>query len=81
MDIEPTKFSHSDIDFSGKVRGEVVLQLALPPGRYRAIPYILIEPEDVPYALLSAIGLQVNSLGAGYLQKPMRWEGGWFEIF
>ncbi|MFQ5632354.1 MAG: hypothetical protein ACE5I1_26590, partial [bacterium] len=55
-------------------------QLALPPGSYQAIPYILIEPEDVPLGLLTIIGSQVNGLNAAYLQKPMRRDGGFFEV-
>lgn len=52
---------------------------ALPAGRYRAYPYILVEPKDVPVSLLARIG-QVNTLQSSYLQKPMRWQGGEFVL-
>lgn len=55
-------------------------QYNLPPGTYRAIPYILVEPPDVPRALLNHIGTHVNALRAGYLDKPMRRRGGEFEL-
>lgn len=55
-------------------------QLGLPAGRYQAIPYILVEPEDTPLALLARLGPQLNLLNANYLRKPMRWEGGFFEV-
>lgn len=49
-------------------------------GQYEVIPYLLVEPEGVPQALLCKIGLQVNALDANYLAKTMRRQDGRFEI-
>lgn len=53
---------------------------ALPVGRYEVIPYLLLEPANAPSGLLQKIGGEVNELGQNYLKKPMRRQGGTFEI-
>ena len=55
-------------------------QLGLVPGRYQVVPFILVDPENVPLALLAKLGSRLNQLGNNYLRKPMRWEGGFFEV-
>lgn len=54
--------------------------VSLLPGKYDVIPYILVDPENVPPQLIRKIGQQVNELNANYLQKPMRRDDALFEI-
>jgi hypothetical protein len=55
-------------------------QTPLPPGKYEAIPYLLVNPKGVPFPLLASLGSSVNELSANYLKKPMRRQNGQFEI-
>ncbi len=52
----------------------------LPAGRYEVIPYLWLEPEGTPQALLAHLGAEVNELGESYLKKPMHRQPAIFEI-
>ncbi|MFQ5632252.1 MAG: hypothetical protein ACE5I1_26070 [bacterium] len=47
-------------------------------GEYEIIPYLLVQPEDVPQKMLDKLGRDVDMLATTYLNKPMRREGGRF---
>ncbi|MDZ7267318.1 MAG: carboxypeptidase-like regulatory domain-containing protein [candidate division KSB1 bacterium] len=52
----------------------------LPAGKYEVIPYLWLEPEGTPAALLANLGPAVNELGASYLKKPMQRQAAILEI-
>lgn len=52
----------------------------LPAGKYEVIPYLWLEPEGTPPALLAHLGAEVNELGGNYLKKPMHRQPAIFEI-
>ena len=52
----------------------------LSAGEYEVIPYLWVNPEGVPARLLEIASLPFNGLDANYLNKPMRREGGRFEV-
>lgn len=55
-------------------------EVGLPPGRYEVAPYLWLEPENAPDALLDVIGRENNELNANYFKKPMKRLGGSFEL-
>lgn len=52
-----------------------LLTLPLPPGDYEVVPYILIRHQALPKDLMATLGTNLEELGPGYLQIPMRREG------
>ncbi|MBC8345297.1 MAG: hypothetical protein ISR82_01560 [Candidatus Marinimicrobia bacterium] len=50
--------------------------LNLPKDTYEVIPYIFIEREDIPAALLSAIGFGYNDFSQNFFQFPFKRSGG-----
>lgn len=52
----------------------------LPAGKYEVIPYLWLEPQGTPPALLAHLGAEVNELGGNYLKKPMHRQPAIFEI-
>ena len=52
----------------------------LPSGEYEVIPFIMVNPVNVPNRLLEIANLPFNELGAAYLKKPMRREDGRFRV-
>lgn len=56
-----------------------LLNTPLPPGDYEIIPYVLIRHQTVPSLLLASLG-GVEQLGPGYLNLPMKREGGQFKV-
>lgn len=57
---------------------EVTPRLA--PGTYEVVPYMLIAHENIPSALLQALGPNITRLGPEYLTMPFVRDGGRFEI-
>ncbi|MFQ5752551.1 MAG: hypothetical protein ACE5HI_11190 [bacterium] len=55
-------------------------QALLPAGQYQVVPYLFVNPEDVPGRLLDKLGFSVNSLNRHYFQKPMRRKDGQFVV-
>tara|TARA_B100000683_G_scaffold200578_1_gene193887 strand:+ start:273 stop:1151 length:879 start_codon:yes stop_codon:yes gene_type:complete len=54
---------------------------ALPPGSYEAVPYIIVESNDmVPTHLLEALGSDYNEFSEKYFRYPMYRTGGKFTI-
>ena len=54
---------------------------ALPPGSYEAVPYIIVESNDmVPDHLLKALGADYDEFSEKYFQYPMYRTGGKFTI-
>lgn len=43
----------------------------LEPGEYEIIPYLLIQDQEVPGALIESLGLDVLMLGESYINLPM----------
>ncbi len=54
--------------------------LPLPPGDYEVIPYFLIRHDPLPTGLRAALGPNLETPGANYLQIPMRREGGRLQV-
>lgn len=52
----------------------------LPPGDYEIIPYVLVRHQVVPSLLLASLGGGAEQLGPGYLNLPMKREGGQFKV-
>lgn len=52
----------------------------LTPGRYEAIPYFLIEQENMAAGLLVSLGENVEALGPNFLKIPIRRKGGQFVV-
>ncbi len=52
----------------------------LPAGKYEVFPYLWLEPQGTPQALLANLGAEVNELGKNYLKKPMHRQPAIFEI-
>lgn len=66
---------------------EVVFQMvfdldrtALPEGQYEAIPFFLIEQENISEELLRSLGPNATELGPDFLKIPFRREGGYFSV-
>ena len=43
----------------------------LEPGQYEIIPYLLIQDQQVPEALIESLGIDVLILGESYIDLPM----------
>ncbi len=56
------------------------INASLPPGDYEVIPYILIRRQQVPSLLMASLGASVELLGPGYINLPMKREGGQFKV-
>lgn len=52
----------------------------LPPGEYEAVPYLLIQHDNMPAGLLSSLGRDVEEITSEYLNIPFKREGGRFVI-
>lgn len=52
----------------------------LPEGDYEVIPYFLIRHQNVPALLLASLGGGIEQLGPGYLDLPLKREGGQFKV-
>jgi hypothetical protein len=57
----------------------MVLNIArgqFPPGHYEIIPFMLVEQEEVPEALLQSLGPNVEGISADFLKIPFKRETG-----
>jgi len=52
----------------------------LPKGRYRIVPYFLIDQGSIPYDLMNDFGVNFNHPVHDFIIVPMKREGGDFEI-
>lgn len=55
-------------------------RIALPEGQYEAIPFFLIEQENMSEELLRSLGPNATELGPDFLKIPFRREGGYFSV-
>lgn len=49
-------------------------------GKYRMIPYIVVQQPGVPPQLIESLGEDVTALGENYLNIPFVWEGGYLVV-
>ena len=57
-----------------------LLQQPLPAGKYRVIPYLLINHEAIPAGLVESTGFERYQLNSNYLKLPFVRKGGEFEV-
>ena len=84
LDTDSVYAEISDIDFQnaitlkiGQEEQEWIVQIdylpgMFPIGRYRVVPYFLIQQEDLPSGLLESIDARVSQFGPAYLKYPLK---------
>ena len=55
-------------------------RISLPEGQYEAVPFFLIEQENISEELLKSLGPNATELGPDFLKIPFRREGGYFSV-
>lgn len=80
VDLGPERLVPCDYDPIFRKLEFVPANISMAPGKYEMIPYLWLNPNNVPIALLEKLGRHVDELNANYLQKPIKRLGGFFEL-